>query len=583
MISGFVAHLWQSTLCAGAAWLLALALRRNQAQVRYWVWFIASAKFLIPFSLLVWAGASVSWRARAMTSETRWATVSDQVRPLLTIPVVGTQVAATANGANRSYASAALFLWLCGFAAIAIGWTTRWKRLEKLRRRATPLNIHGSIDSAVPIMSAPGFVEPGVFGVFRPVLLLPAGIGERLNQSQLEAILAHELCHVRRRDNLTAAIHMAVQAAFWFHPLVWWLGARLVDERERACDEEVLRLGNKPQVYAEGILNVCRLYVESPLACMPGVTGANLKRRIETIMRNRIGRELALGSKFLLAIGGLIAVAGPLAVGILDASVLRGQSGKTAATVAATSTLPSFEVASIKPSDPDGQLKVDFAPGGRLLVSYGTLRFLIKIAYDVSDDQITGGPAWLGSKRFDVQAKPDKQIPGDPAKMTRDQLLLFHEPTRLRLQRLLAERFHLELRKESKPMPIFALTIAKNGVKMRQNTSASAPVLKGNTGGGVLEATGVDMDTLARFLSEGQTGRPVVNTTALKGGFDFRLEWTPDPSLNPLANPSQLPPADLGGISIFTALQQELGLKLEARTGSAETLVVTRVELPSAN
>jgi bla regulator protein blaR1 len=431
-------------------------------------------------------------------------------------------------------------------------------------------------------MSTPGLVEPGVFGVFRPVLLLPAGIAKRLSQSQLAAILAHEFCHVRRRDNLTAAIHMAVQAAFWFHPLVWWLGARLVDERECACDEEVLRLGNTPQVYAEGILNVCKLYLESPLACVPGVTGANLKRRIETIMKNRIGRELGLGSKFLLAIAALLAVVGPLAVGVLDGSVLRGQSGKATATVDATSTLPSFEVASIKPSDPDGQLKVDFAPGGRLFISHGTLRFLIKIAYDVGDDQITGGPAWLGSKRFDVQAKPDKQIPGDPAKMTKDQLLLFHAPTRLRLQRLLAERFHLELRKESKPMPIFALTIAKNGVKMRRNASTGDPVLKGNVGG-VLEATRVDMNTLAQFLSEGQTGRPVINMTALNGGFDFRLEWTPDPSLNPQADPNQPPTADLGGISIFTALRQELGLQLDARTGSAETLVVTRVEFPSAN
>jgi uncharacterized protein (TIGR03435 family) len=132
-------------------------------------------------------------------------------------------------------------------------------------------------------------------------------------------------------------------------------------------------------------------------------------------------------------------------------------------------------------------------------------------------------------------------------------------------------------------MPIFALTIARNGVKMKSSASTGDPVMKGNTGAGVLEATRVDMDTLARFLSEGQTGRPVVNMTALNGAFDFRLEWTPDPSLNPQADPTQPPPADLGGISIFTAVQQELGLKLEARTGSAESLVVTRVQLPSAN
>jgi uncharacterized protein (TIGR03435 family) len=258
--------------------------------------------------------------------------------------------------------------------------------------------------------------------------------------------------------------------------------------------------------------------------------------------------------------------------------VLQGQTA-----VIATSSLPAFEVASIKPSDAESPLKVDFAPGGRLVIDHGTLRFLIKIAYDVGDDEIIGGPAWLGSRRFDLQAKPDKQVPGDPAKMTKDQLILFHEPTRLRLQRLLAERFHLELRKESKPMPIFALTIAKNGVKMRPSASAGDPVLKGRTGSGVLEATRVDMDTLARFLSEGQTGRPVVNMTALSGIFDFRLDWTPDPGVNAQSDPNQPPSANLSGDSIFTALQQRLGLKLDAQTGSAETLVVTRAELPSSN
>jgi uncharacterized protein (TIGR03435 family) len=230
---------------------------------------------------------------------------------------------------------------------------------------------------------------------------------------------------------------------------------------------------------------------------------------------------------------------------MMDSPLLWAQSGKPAATVVTTSSLPSFEVASIKPSNPDSQLRIDFAPGERFVVSHGTLRFLIKIAYDVGDEEITGGPAWLSSKRFDVQAVPDEQVPGDPSKMTDDQLRLFHEPTRLRLQRLLAERFHVELQKASKPMPIFALTIAKTGVKMRRNTSAGAPVMKGNTG--VLEATRVDMNTLARFLSERQTGRPVVNMTALNGAFDFRLEWTPDPSLNPQPDPTQPLPPDFGG------------------------------------
>src|ERR1700754_57843 len=101
-------------------------------------------------------------------------------------------------------------------------------------------------------MSSPELVEPGVFGVFRSVLVLPAGIEESLTPEQLSAVLAHELCHARRRDNLLGAIHMAVETLFWFHPLVWWIGPRLVEERERACDEQVLLQGNRPEAYAEG-------------------------------------------------------------------------------------------------------------------------------------------------------------------------------------------------------------------------------------------------------------------------------------------------------------------------------------------
>ena len=91
-----------------------------------------------------------------------------------------------------------------------------------------------------------------MFGVLKPVLLLPEGITDRLTPAQLNAVLAHEMCHVRRRDNLTAAIHMLVEAIFWFYPLVWWIRARLVEERERACDEAVLQSGSDAEVYAEG-------------------------------------------------------------------------------------------------------------------------------------------------------------------------------------------------------------------------------------------------------------------------------------------------------------------------------------------
>jgi tetratricopeptide (TPR) repeat protein len=199
------------------------------------------------------------------------------------------------------------------------------------------------IPARVPVRSYPGLLEPGVVGFRRPILLLPADIQTRLTPHQLEAVGAHELCHVRRRDNLTSAMHMIVEAVFWFHPLVWWLGGRLVNERERACDEEVLRLGNEPQVYAEGILNVCKIYLESPLRCVSGVTGADLKERIHAIVAGRAAANLSFSRKAALVIAALTALTTPLVVGmIVNASPIRAYSQapvETASMLAARNSL----------------------------------------------------------------------------------------------------------------------------------------------------------------------------------------------------------------------------------------------------
>ena len=118
-----------------------------------------------------------------------------------------------------------------------------------------------------------------MFGVFRPVLLLPEGIFERLTPEQLQAVIAHELCHVRHRDNLIAAIHMFVETVFWFHPLVWWIGKRMVEERERACDEEVLRDSAAEPRSLRG-RDSQRLQALRGIAagCVSGVPGSDLKK-----------------------------------------------------------------------------------------------------------------------------------------------------------------------------------------------------------------------------------------------------------------------------------------------------------------
>jgi hypothetical protein len=132
-----------------------------------------------------------------------------------------------------------------------------------------------------------------------------------------------------------------VEALFWFHPLVWWLGARLEEERERACDEEVVRLGGEPQVYAESILKVVEFYLASPVACAAGVTGGELKKRIEGIMSNPFTRKLSYGKKILLAVAAMVAVAGPIAIGFttLVAQML-AQSGAVRGGICQDRTIP---------------------------------------------------------------------------------------------------------------------------------------------------------------------------------------------------------------------------------------------------
>jgi hypothetical protein len=201
-------------------------------------------------------------------------------------------------------------------------------RMRTALRGAKPLPIAAPI----PVKSAAATIEPGLVGIFRPVLMLPEGLTERLSAEELQAVVAHELCHLRRRDNLTAAIHMIVEALFWFFPLTWWVGARLIDERERACDEAVLSGGNEPGAYAESILKVCKFYLHSPVACVAGVSGADLKRRVESIMSGCNTIRLGITKRTLLAAAVGAAFVVPAAFGFLTARATAAEAASSADT-----------------------------------------------------------------------------------------------------------------------------------------------------------------------------------------------------------------------------------------------------------
>jgi bla regulator protein BlaR1 len=572
MLSGLMNHLWQSTAFAAATWLLTLVLKSNRAQTRYWVWLAASMKFLVPFALLVAAGNQVSWRTAPPVS------APGVAEPIArTFGASAPLVVARESGPAKTNPMPELLLlvWAAGFVVVLIRWGREWTRMHVNVRSSKSLDL----GLPVPVRSSAALMEPGVFGVLRPVLLLPEGIAERLTAAQLDAILAHELCHVRRMDNLATAMHMVVEAVFWFHPLVWWIGARLMEERERACDEEVLRSGNDAQTYAEGILKVCEFYLRSPLECVAGVSGANLNKRIEEIVSNRMVRGLSVAKKLLLACAGMLAVVGPLAIGLMNAPPIQAQ---------APAGHFEFEAASVRASGPDGTFRSSGGPGtqdpGRITYASVTLKSVLATTYGVRRYQISG-PSSLDSERYDIIAKI-------PAGATKEQF-------RQMLQALLADRFQLRIHRETKELPVYALVVGKGGPKLEKagieekdcpNPSATPrpdPAifchdLSGGRGRG-LHAQAADLSEVAGFV-ESWTDRPLLDKTGIKGLYRFETTgWLPmdlGPPPAPGAKQDQTDVADLP--TIFTMFEG-LGLKMESQKVEMDVYVVDHIEKPTEN
>jgi uncharacterized protein (TIGR03435 family) len=699
-------HLWQSTLVAGVVGLLTLTLRRNHARARYGLWLVASMKFLLPFSLLMILGGQLaslrhSTPVRKATAES-FVTIEQISQPFTDASYQYSTERTTAESATTSNSDrlAAVWnrepllplvlaaAWLAGFSVVTARWTRRWRKISDAIQLTEPLREGrefeilrrmerlAGLQRSIELRSLPASMEPGIFGLFRPILLWPQAITVRLEDTHLEAVLAHEVCHVRRRDNLTAAIHMVVEAIFWFHPLVWWLETRLVEEREHACDEEVLQLCGQRGVYAESILKVCEFCVESPLPCLSGVTGASLKQRIVRIMTQQTGRKLDLSRKLLLCVAAVIAVALPVTFGLVHATQVRAQSapanpaGNIAATWQGTlhssrdlrfvvkitkagdgtlratfynidappggipsisTTLngsllklelpfatyegtlsadgnsitgtwrqgqnplplnfarattetewtipqppprmapmaadanPAFEVATIKPSRPDEHgPRYDFR-GRRFSVIHASLSDLLKFSYGLQQSQIAKTQDWVNSESYDISAKPDGE--GEPSIKQWESMV----------KKLMADRFQLKFHFEKQEQAVYVLTVARTGPKLTR--SESDPSASGGMGFGPpgnFGATNQTMADIAEALGQGVLNRPVEDQTGLTGRFSLRLTWTPDGLATATENPNALP-------DFFTAIQEQLGLKLISTKAPVDVLVIDLIERPSEN
>jgi uncharacterized protein (TIGR03435 family) len=280
--------------------------------------------------------------------------------------------------------------------------------------------------------------------------------------------------------------------------------------------------------------------------------------------------------------------------------VVQGQSDSRPANKS-----PEFEVASIKPMKAGTQgFFIRMEPGGRFYATGVTMKFLLEEAFQVKDSQVFGAPAWLDSDRFDIDAKPDEDTSAAFDKLPPDQR---RQELNQMLQGLLADRLKLVLNHDTKDLPVYALVVAKGGPKFQESSykppeiSPDSPPSPGGQvgpprqgiwmqGRGDVTVTAVQMKMFADVLSR-MVGRPVIDKTGLTGSYDFKLKYTPEEGQGMMMPPGAKqpgsdgapPPADSNGPSLFTALQEQLGLKLDSQKAPVEVLVIQHVEKPSEN
>jgi uncharacterized protein (TIGR03435 family) len=294
-------------------------------------------------------------------------------------------------------------------------------------------------------------------------------------------------------------------------------------------------------------------------------------------------------SLLVLLLAGSLAVAMPSVLGQTAAA----PGGAAQPDVTADVKVPAFDVVSVKPNKSNsGMVRVMGKPDG-YAASNVSLKMLIQGAYGIREDLISGAPSWADSARFDIDAKVAGSDVDALKKLTPEQ-------RRLILRPLLADRFKLKVHLETKQLPVYDLVLAKDGSKLKEanpgNTYANG--IKGpdgvsrggmmRVGPGQLTAQAVPMTNLANMLSQ-QLHRTVLDKTGLTGKYDLDLNWTPDQGSDPMfkgpesgQHSSDAAP-DSSGPSIFTALQEQLGLKLQSAKGPVETLVIDHVEMPSEN
>jgi uncharacterized protein (TIGR03435 family) len=416
---------------------------------------------------------------------------------------------------------------------------------------------------------------PSVVGWLRPAILLPPAAAMGLSPQQLEAIVAHELAHVKRHDYIVNLLQILTETLFFCHPVVWWVSKQIRIERELCCDDVAVHACGDPVAYARALTTLARQSLATPQLSM-GATGGSLKFRVQRLL-GTAPRELEPSGA-----PGVIVLAVAIASAVLSIDRLQA-GGET------VSEKPRFEVASVRLNTLNDQIIVLQSQDGRFTARGHSLGALIRTAYQVQEFQVVDGPNWIETDLFDISAtSPRNEIgaSGAPQNAWRN----------LMLRTLLEERFNLAVHKETRERPVYALVQIRSDGRLGPQLTRSqvdCATAKGadgcgtSVGPGYIRARGVTIAQLAtafsRLTNTGSSlNRLVVDRSGLDGLYDMELRFTPEYIPNVGTSPPSVQPAvDPNGPSIFTAVQEQPGLKLDAQRGPVEVLVIDRVDRPT--
>jgi uncharacterized protein (TIGR03435 family) len=398
-----------------------------------------------------------------------------------------------------------------------------------------------------------------------------------LSEPQIAAILAHELAHIRRHDYLLNLLQTVIETVLFYHPAVWWVGRQMRLEREHCCDDMAVGVCGSAFEYASALAEMEQIRDRIPAPAL-AATGGELLGRIRRVLGREDHTSRSLGG--IAAAAAVLSIAGATAIVSLYAAPQEAP--------------PAFEVASIK-RDVSGEAGWYARWFPSLHIERMTLKDLVILAYGVHDFEVTGGPGWIGADRYNIDAKAEQH----PAPNQQYVAL-----QRRMLQTLLRDRFHLAIHRETKELPIYELTVAKGGLKVQpsnciQRVTGDTTIAPGKTpkdycggmGGsmasGRIDGSGASLAFVASYLS-GMLRRTVVDKTGIGGEFPIHLSFTPAASTVPPGEAAGPRPADDAAAAdlradIFTALQEQLGLKLESAKGPVEILVIDHVARPSEN